>query len=108
MSDKTPNPDEVICPNCIHQFRAIPVNVQADLTAAKAEIEAEHKLHVANVDYLSGKLLEKDAEIERLRDVLIGSGAWRKAPCCICGYNGSDYFNQKTHSCALLAAARKS
>ena len=24
----TPNPDEVICPNCTHQFRAIPVNVQ--------------------------------------------------------------------------------
>ena len=24
----TPNDDHVICPNCIHQFRAIPVNVQ--------------------------------------------------------------------------------
>lgn len=23
-----PNNDEVICPNCVHQFRAIPVNVQ--------------------------------------------------------------------------------
>ena len=24
----TPNDDHVICPNCVHQFRAIPVNVQ--------------------------------------------------------------------------------
>ena len=24
----TPNNDEVICPNCAHQFRAIPQNVQ--------------------------------------------------------------------------------
>ena len=24
----TPNNDEVICPNCVHQFRAIPQNVQ--------------------------------------------------------------------------------
>jgi hypothetical protein len=23
-----PNNDQVICPNCVHQFRAIPVNVQ--------------------------------------------------------------------------------
>jgi hypothetical protein len=25
---RQPNDDEVICPNCTHQFRAIPVNVQ--------------------------------------------------------------------------------
>jgi len=25
---KEPNSDEVICPQCCHQFRAIPVNVQ--------------------------------------------------------------------------------
>jgi hypothetical protein len=28
---REPNDDEVICPNCVHQFRAIPVNVQAEL-----------------------------------------------------------------------------
>lgn len=31
----TPNNDEVICPGCAHQFRAIPVNVQAELAAAR-------------------------------------------------------------------------
>lgn len=29
------NNDEVICPNCVHQFRAIPVNVQKELAAAQ-------------------------------------------------------------------------
>ena len=29
--------DEVICPNCTHQFRAIPVNVQAELAAQKEQ-----------------------------------------------------------------------
>ena len=38
---KTPNPDEVICPNCAHQFRAIPENVQAALAAAQ-EARCEH------------------------------------------------------------------
>ena len=28
---KQSNPDEVICPACVHQFRAIPENVQAEL-----------------------------------------------------------------------------
>jgi hypothetical protein len=31
------NDDEVICPNCVHQFRAIPVNVQEQLRRAEAE-----------------------------------------------------------------------
>ena len=33
MSD-TPDNDLVICPNCVHQFRAIPVNVQRELAEA--------------------------------------------------------------------------
>lgn len=35
MSD-TPNNDLVICPQCCHQFRAIPVNVQRELAALLA------------------------------------------------------------------------
>ena len=38
-SDKQNN-DEVICPNCAHQFRAIPVNVQSDLARVTAELAA--------------------------------------------------------------------
>ena len=37
MTDTKPNPDEVICPNCCHQFRAIPENVQAELAAIKSQ-----------------------------------------------------------------------
>lgn len=37
--NRAPNPDEVICPGCGHQFRAIPQNVQEELAAAK-EIHA--------------------------------------------------------------------
>ena len=37
MSD-TPNNDEVICPKCVHQFRAIPVSVQAELAALREEL----------------------------------------------------------------------
>ena len=32
------NPDEVICPACTHQFRAIPESVQKELAAAYAEL----------------------------------------------------------------------
>jgi len=33
------NYDEVICPNCVTQFRAIPVNVQNELRALAAQLE---------------------------------------------------------------------
>ena len=29
------NNDHVICPNCAHQFRAVPVNVQEELAALR-------------------------------------------------------------------------
>jgi len=51
MSDKTdtpmlPNNDLVICPKCVHQFRAIPVSVQRELSALQARVEtAEEKEH---------------------------------------------------------------
>lgn len=33
------NYDEVICPNCVTQFRAVPVNVQNELKALAAQLE---------------------------------------------------------------------
>ena len=39
------NNNHVICPNCAHQFRAVPVNVQDDLAALRARLaEAETAL----------------------------------------------------------------
>jgi hypothetical protein len=43
----TPNQDEVICPACSHQFRAIPENVQSELAAQKEQ------LRLCNVDQFS-------------------------------------------------------
>jgi len=42
MSD-TPDNSLVICPNCVHQFRAIPVDVQHELAKAQAEIDRLQK-----------------------------------------------------------------
>jgi len=43
------NNDEVICPACVHQFRAIPVNVQAEIAALRSERDAlQAKLEAAN------------------------------------------------------------
>jgi len=45
----TPNNDEVICPNCAHQFRAIPVNVQSDMVERKMEVENAKALLLQNL-----------------------------------------------------------
>lgn len=38
--ERRPSNDEVICPNCVHQFRAIPVNVQTRLAELERQCEA--------------------------------------------------------------------
>jgi hypothetical protein len=38
------NNDEVICPECCHQFRAISVNVQLELKELNMGIESLHEL----------------------------------------------------------------
>ena len=37
MSDRKPDSGCVICPACVHQFPAIPVNVQHELTRLRAD-----------------------------------------------------------------------
>jgi hypothetical protein len=60
MSDPRSNDDEVICPKCVHQFRAIPVNVQHALAARDAEIEQwkvlVEKAHDAGVESMAKEL----------------------------------------------------
>jgi chromosome segregation ATPase len=48
------NNDEVICPNCVHQFRAIPINVQDD------------------IESLREQLADSFEERDRLRDRIVG------------------------------------
>ena len=46
----TPNNDHVICPNCAHQFRAIPVNVQTEITSLREQLSNMMAV-VANVEW---------------------------------------------------------
>jgi hypothetical protein len=43
IDNRMPNMDEVICPGCGHQFRAIPQNVQEELAVAQAKIDSALK-----------------------------------------------------------------
>jgi hypothetical protein len=55
-----------------------------------------------------GRALEQNkvqAEVERLRTALLKRGI-SSAPCDICGYNGSGYYQPRTHPCVALAAAK--
>lgn len=40
--------------------------------------------------------------IGRLRTVAVKRGLWKEAPCCVCGYNGPNYFQPSVHKCAAL------
>ena len=41
-------------------------------------------------------------EIERLRKIIAEHELWKEAPCCLCGYNGPNYFQPSIHKCAAL------
>ena len=56
MSERQPDPDKVICPSCCHQFRAIPVNVQAEVEALSLEVSE-----------LTNACRRLQAEVEALR-----------------------------------------
>lgn len=56
-----PNNDEVVCPNCAHQFRAVPVNVQTDLKEAYDKI--------ANLNRQLCEYLSVESAANQLRDV---------------------------------------
>ena len=60
-----PNNDEVICPNCCTQFRAIPVNVQKLLMEAGIEPPFTHPAIKLDDDRIAD--LENSFEIERLK-----------------------------------------
>jgi hypothetical protein len=66
------NYDEVICPNCVTQFRAIPVNVQIEISEARSSIERlENEALAATIR------MDNDAmEVARLTPL-----QYRQAPC---------------------------
>ena len=54
-----PDPNGVICPQCVTQFRAVPVNVQARIAALRRVVAAADAMHEAWYD-------GKDGEVARL------------------------------------------
>jgi hypothetical protein len=52
-----PNNDEVICPQCCHQFRAIPVNVQTEISAMVGLLAAIDKMYSRAWDCTDGSLI---------------------------------------------------
>jgi hypothetical protein len=40
--------------------------------------------------------------IERLQAIAVKHGLWKEAPCCLCGYNGPNYFQPSVHKCAAI------
>jgi hypothetical protein len=51
---------------------------------------------------LARKFDAQAKEIERLRTVAVKRGLWKEAPCCVCGYNGPNYFQPSVHKCAAI------
>lgn len=58
-NSQVPNDDEVICPNCVHQFRAIPPNVQAEL--AESDDRARRLAEWLDAERERREAAEKDA-----------------------------------------------
>src|SRR3989304_3745479 len=91
------NNDEVICPNCVHQFRGIPVNVQEELvalrsaelnsrekwTAAKAQIQTLDKNWMAENIRLKEELAAKTAELDAYRQGGVTEEILRRNDGCI-------------------------
>ncbi|MEB2353364.1 MAG: hypothetical protein OZ924_18385 [Burkholderiaceae bacterium] len=72
---REPNPDEVICPACNHQFRAIPENVQAQLWAKREPLSDEQIASVC-VSYRHDFGLLSDDEQAGL---MLEARAWERA-----------------------------
>jgi hypothetical protein len=54
LQGRVPDDDMVICPGCVHQFRAVPVNVQARI----ADLERERDALAAQVLAMATELLD--------------------------------------------------
>lgn len=76
-SADTPNMDEVICPNCAHQFRAIPQNVQAENASLREELatrDALYKEQVRRAEQAEARALEYKTE----HAALLGTSQWQE------------------------------
>ena len=78
----------------------------AQLTALASRLTQMGEYEAVDlIDTAASRLSEMDAEIKRLREALLNTGAHNNPPCAICGYNGPNYYQPETHSCMAKARA---
>ena len=78
----------------------------AQLTALASRLTQMGEYEACDlIDTAASRLSEMDAEIKRLREALLNTGAHNNPPCAICGYNGPNYYQPETHSCMAKARA---
>ena len=66
---ETPRTDSVICPNCAHQFQAISMDHQAELTALRARIEAARR-EMPKMSVHAARWLDVNPEVKGYIDAL--------------------------------------
>lgn len=57
-----------------------------------------------NIKQYVTSLQKAEAEVKRLRRIILVNNLWQMPPCCLCGYNGNGYYDSRHHGCVLEAA----
>lgn len=80
--------------------------IESDLDNCDGPALQKAKIEIDRLDEDNRRLrFERDEarkEAERLRTVAVKRGLWKEAPCCLCGYNGPNYFQPSVHKCAEI------
>lgn len=72
------HPDKVICPNCVHQFYAIPVSTQMDLYYAQQMVLRYRSGNTELLELMMKMCAgETTKPLERARDILLSTGLMR-------------------------------
>jgi hypothetical protein len=88
----------------LDEAKKLIAELEAELTIAKQTLALGGSLCVEEtiVGY-QNRIKELEADNSRLRECLISHGVWQVAPCCVCGYNGPEYYQPANHPCAARA-----
>lgn len=87
------NPNYVICPGCCHQFRAIPVNVQDELAALRAENERLKQSVLDELPVLE-KLNSRFGEVCIERDTLRAENADLKKEASLLSHLAAQHLSE--------------
>ena len=78
--------DKVICPNCAHEFTAVPVNLQTEIKMLELKYDARHRSQASTAEPLAptsadelAELVVPDTTPDTSEPVLVGRGVLRVA-----------------------------